>query len=162
MFAVTTTKARYAARAVVLALGRRGTPRKLGIPGEELSKVMYSLLDAEAYTGERILVVGGGDSAVEAAMGLAHQKGNRVVLSYRKERLHPAQGPERRKLREAMKKRQVEVLFDSSPVESGQMESCSRWGGEGRSPMTTSGSLPGEPRPTRSWRGSGSSWAGRT
>ena len=69
---------------VVLALGRRGTPRKLGVKGEELAKVMYSLLDAKAYEGKRILVVGGGDSAVEAAMGLAVQEGNEVVLSYRK------------------------------------------------------------------------------
>ena len=75
----------YRARTVILALGRRGTPRKLGIPGEDLPKVMYGLIEAEAYIGKRILVVGGGDSAVEAAMGLAYQKGNQVTLSYRQE-----------------------------------------------------------------------------
>ena len=80
---IETSKGRYRAREVILALGRRGTPRKLGVKGEELPKVMYSLIKAEAYTDERILVVGGGDSAVEAAMGLAHQRGNRVTLSYR-------------------------------------------------------------------------------
>jgi thioredoxin reductase len=68
---------------VILALGRRGTPRKLGVPGEELSKVMYQVRDAEEYRGKQILFVGGGDSAVEAAMGLAHQKGNKVTLVYR-------------------------------------------------------------------------------
>lgn len=73
------------ARSVVLALGRRGTPRKLGVPGEDLPKVAYSLLDAHSYQGRRILVVGGGDSAVEAALGLAEQPGNRVAISYRKE-----------------------------------------------------------------------------
>ena len=65
------------ARYVILALGRRGTPRKLGVPGEELPKVMYQLVDAASYEGRRILIVGGGDSAVEAAIGLARQRGNR-------------------------------------------------------------------------------------
>ena len=62
-------------------LGRRGTPNKLGVPGEELSKVSYSLLDAHSYSGRRILVVGGGDSAVEAALGLAEQPGNDIPLT---------------------------------------------------------------------------------
>lgn len=73
------------ARTVVLALGRRGTPRRLGVPGEEASKVSYSLLDAHSYQGRRVLVVGGGDSAIEAALGLAEQPGNTVAISYRKE-----------------------------------------------------------------------------
>ena len=68
---------------MVLALGRAGTPRKLGVPGEELPKVMYRLIEADHYINKKILVVGGGDSAVEAAMGLANQKGNIVTLSYR-------------------------------------------------------------------------------
>src|SRR5882762_8267389 len=84
-FTVHTSKGRYRAWTVILALGRRGTPRKLGVKGEDLPKVMYSLIETEAYTGAKILVVGGGDSAVEAAMGLAHQKGNQVTLSYRRE-----------------------------------------------------------------------------
>jgi thioredoxin reductase len=82
-FSIETTKGRYRAWTVVLALGRCGTPRKLGVPGEGLPKVMYGLIEAEAYTDAKILVVGGGDSAVEAAMGLAHQRGKRVTLSYR-------------------------------------------------------------------------------
>jgi thioredoxin reductase/Pyruvate/2-oxoacid:ferredoxin oxidoreductase delta subunit len=73
-----------ATRCVLLALGRRGTPRKLGVPGEEQEKVLYQLMDAATYTGLRCLVVGGGDSAVEAALGLAAQPGNEVTLSYRK------------------------------------------------------------------------------
>lgn len=75
------------ARFVLLALGRRGTPRKLGVPGEERSKVMYRLMDAESYKGQRVLVVGGGDSAVEAAIGLAQQSSNEVTLSYRRDKL---------------------------------------------------------------------------
>jgi thioredoxin reductase/Pyruvate/2-oxoacid:ferredoxin oxidoreductase delta subunit len=86
-FTVETTAGRWQARHVVLALGRRGSPRKLNVPGEELAKVSYKLIDAEAYKGRRVLVVGGGDSAVEAAMGLAHQPGCEVTLSYRKPEL---------------------------------------------------------------------------
>ncbi|MFN0008658.1 MAG: NAD(P)-binding domain-containing protein [Planctomycetota bacterium] len=83
-FLVDTNLGRFEARNVCLALGRRGTPRRLGVAGEELSKVVYSLIDAQSYSGRRILVVGGGDSAVEAALGLAEQSGNVVHLSYRK------------------------------------------------------------------------------
>ncbi|MFQ5654727.1 MAG: NAD(P)-binding domain-containing protein [Planctomycetota bacterium] len=71
-------------RKMVLTLGRRGTPRRLGVPGEEAHKVLYSLVDASSYRDRAILVVGGGDSAIEAATGLANQPGNRVTLSYRK------------------------------------------------------------------------------
>ncbi len=86
-FTVETSAGNWRARNVVLALGRRGTPRKLNVPGEDLAKVAYQLVDAEAYRGRRVLVVGGGDSAVEAAMGLAHQEGCTVTLSYRKAEL---------------------------------------------------------------------------
>lgn len=72
------------ARSVVIAVGRRGSPQKLGVPGEDLPHVAYSLLDAHGHQGERILVVGGGDSAIEAALALAEQPGNAVVLSYRR------------------------------------------------------------------------------
>src|SRR4029079_10392005 len=85
VFTVQTANNIYHAHAVVLALGRTGTPRKLGVKGEELPKVMYRLIEADHYVNKKILVVGGGDSAVEAAMGLANQSGNQVTLSYRKE-----------------------------------------------------------------------------
>jgi thioredoxin reductase/NAD-dependent dihydropyrimidine dehydrogenase PreA subunit len=116
-FTVTTGKGLYRARAVVLALGRRGTPRKLGIPGEELPKVMYSLLDAEAYTGARILVVGGGDSAVEAALGLAHQSGNRVTLSYRRDTFSRLKARNETRLNECVRSGKVELLMSSQPIE---------------------------------------------
>ncbi len=86
-FTVETTAGNWRARHVVLALGRRGSPRRLNVPGEDLGKVAFQLIDAEAYKGRRVLVVGGGDSAVEAAMGLAHQDGCQVTLSYRKPEL---------------------------------------------------------------------------
>jgi thioredoxin reductase/Pyruvate/2-oxoacid:ferredoxin oxidoreductase delta subunit len=86
-FTVETSAGSWRARHVVLALGRRGSPRRLNVPGEDLAKVAYKLIDAEAYKGRRVLVVGGGDSAVEAAMGLAHQPDCEVTLSYRKPEL---------------------------------------------------------------------------
>lgn len=86
-FTVETTAGDFRGRHVVLALGRRGTPRRLNVPGEDAAKVAYKLIDAEAYARRRVLVVGGGDSAVEAALGLAHQQECRVTLSYRKPEL---------------------------------------------------------------------------
>ncbi len=85
-FVADTSRGPIAARRVLLALGRRGTPRKLGVPGEEQEKVLYSLVDAATYRGERIHVVGGGDSAAEAAVALAERGTNVVTLSYRRER----------------------------------------------------------------------------
>ncbi len=73
----------WRARRVVLAIGRRGVPRKLGVPGEASPHVAYGLAEPEAYAGRRVLVVGGGDSAVEAAMMLGDQPGTEVHLSYR-------------------------------------------------------------------------------
>jgi thioredoxin reductase/NAD-dependent dihydropyrimidine dehydrogenase PreA subunit len=84
-FVVTTHRGTLRARSVLLAIGRRGTPRKLDVPGEEAAKVVYKLVDAEQYRGQRVLVVGGGDSALEAALALAEQPGTTVTLSYRSE-----------------------------------------------------------------------------
>ncbi len=84
LFRIRTLKAEYRSHTVVLAMGRAGTPRKLGVKGEDLPHVLYRLIEADHYTGKKILIVGGGDSAVEAAMGLAHQAGNTVTVSYRK------------------------------------------------------------------------------
>ena len=67
----------------MLAIGRRGSPRKLGIPGEMKEKVAYRLLEPETIFGKHIIVVGGGDSAVESALLLSDN--NHVILSYRNE-----------------------------------------------------------------------------
>ena len=117
IFAVATTKNQYRAHAVVLALGRGGTPRKLGVKGEELPKVMYRLIEADAYTNKKILVVGGGDSAVEVAMGLAYQKGNQVTLSYRQSTFNRIKERNTQRIEECIRKKKVQVLFESSPVE---------------------------------------------
>jgi len=84
-FRVATGKSTFDAHAVILGIGRRGSPRKLGVPGEDLPKVYYRLIEAETYADRRLLVVGGGDSAIEAAVALARQKGNTVTLSYRRD-----------------------------------------------------------------------------
>ncbi len=116
IFTVTTTKGTQRARAVVLAVGRRGTPRTLGVPGEELPKVLYDLIDAASYRGKRILIVGGGDSAVEAALGLAHQPGNRVTISYRRDAFVRLKARNETRIAEAMRRQQVSVIFNSQPV----------------------------------------------
>lgn len=82
-FVVQTSKHSYTTKNVLLAIGRRGTPRKLGVPGEEQAKVVYSLIDAEQYRRQHVLVVGGGDSAAEAALAIAAETGTTVTLSCR-------------------------------------------------------------------------------
>jgi len=101
-------------RFVVLALGRRGTPRKLGVPGEHLPKVMYRLVDAESYQHQRLLIVGGGDSAVEAAIGLARQRGNEVTLSYRREKLVRIKKKNEDRIASLLAKRRVHGLMPST------------------------------------------------
>lgn len=116
-FLLRTTGGEWRARSVILALGRRGMPRKLGVPGEELPKVMYRLLDAEGYRDQKILVVGGGDSAAEAAIGLARQPGNVVTLSYRREKLVRLKKKNQDALDALLASGRVKPLFSSQPVE---------------------------------------------
>ncbi|HTM40269.1 MAG TPA: NAD(P)-binding domain-containing protein [Terriglobales bacterium] len=117
IFWVATSKAQYRTRAVVLALGRTGTPRKLGVKGEELPKVMYRLIEADHYINKKILVVGGGDSAVEAAMGLAHQKGNEVTLSYRGDQFSRIKERNVQRLAECVRSGKVKVVLSSNVKE---------------------------------------------
>jgi thioredoxin reductase len=112
-FRVETTRGEVHARHVLLALGRRGTPRKLGVEGEDLEKVAYRLVDAGLYRDRRVLVVGGGDSAVEAALALAAQPGNRVTLSYRKESFFRVKPRNRDKLESAADGLRVTVMLGS-------------------------------------------------
>jgi len=116
-FTVASAHNQYRSRAVVLALGRAGDPRKLGVKGEELPKVMYRLIEADHYVNKNILVVGGGDSAVEAAMGLAQQVGNNVTLSYRQAQFSRIKDRNAKRIEENARSGKVKVLFNSSPVE---------------------------------------------
>jgi len=117
IFTVVTVTNQYRARAVILALGRAGEPRKLGVKGEDLPKVMYRLIEADHYINKKILVVGGGDSAVEAAMGLACQTGNQVTVSYRSESFSRIKERNAKRMEDFMRSGKLKVLFNSNPVE---------------------------------------------
>lgn len=113
-FRVRTTKGVYRSRAVLLAIGRRGTPRTLGVPGEEKPKVAYRLIDPEQYAGRAVLVVGGGDSALEAAASIAEVAGTRVTLSYRDAAFARAKPKNRARIEEAAARGRVSVLYQSN------------------------------------------------
>ena len=113
IFSVRTSVREYRTARVLLAIGRRGTPRKLGVPGEELSKVVYRLIDPEQYQGRRVLVVGGGDSALEAAASVAEQGAKAVTLSYRGEAFQRAKPRNRQRVEEARAGGLIEVLMNS-------------------------------------------------
>lgn len=101
-------------QAVLLALGRRGTPKKLNIPGEMSQNVSYRLLDAELIEGKKICIVGGGDSAVEAAMLLANK--NKVTLSYRGEKFNRLKSKNQELINSAMVAGLVDVLFNTQLI----------------------------------------------
>lgn len=113
-YIVTTPKARYKTKNVLLTIGRRGTPRKLGVPGEELPKVVYRLIDPEQYRGQNVLVVGGGDSALEAATSIAEQPGSHVTISYRSDAFSRAKEKNRQKVAEAEAEGTLTVLLKST------------------------------------------------
>ena len=112
-FLVKTSRGSYATRSVLLAIGRRGTPRKLGVPGEDLPKVVYRLIDPEQYAGQKVLVVGGGDSALEAAASIA-ESGGTVVLSYRGAEFDRAKAGNRERVRRVADAGQLRVLMSSN------------------------------------------------
>ncbi len=111
---VQTSRKSYRTRAVLLAIGRRGTPRKLGVPGEDLSKVVYRLTDPEQYSGKKVLVVGGGDSALEAATSIADEPGADVTLSYRSGGFSRAKEKNRQKLEAAAASGRIRVMLKSN------------------------------------------------
>lgn len=110
---VKTSKSTYQAQSVLLALGRRGTPRKLGVKGEEHQKVVYRLLDPDQYAGKRVIVVGGGDSALEAALAIADAPRTNVVLSYRSEAFSRVKVKNRRRIEEAASAGRIRVMLKS-------------------------------------------------
>ena len=117
IFTVKTNKNSYQSKYVVLALGRRGTPRKLGVRGEDKSKVFYKLMDAESYQNEHVLVVGGGDSAVEAAIGLAKQENNTITLSYRKHKFFRIKTKNEERVNELIAAGKIKTFFNSNVTE---------------------------------------------
>jgi len=123
---VKTSKATYHTANVLLAIGRQGTPRKLDVPGEDQAKVIYRLIDPEQFKNHHVLVVGGGDSALEAAITISEQPGTTVTLSYRSEafgRVKPKnrdrlqQAESQKKLRVELKSNVKEILTDTVKIE---------------------------------------------
>ncbi len=113
-FIVKTSKGEYQTRAVLLAIGRRGTPRKLGVPGEDLPKVVYRLIDPEQYRNQHVVVVGGGDSALEAAIAIAEQPGTTVTLSYRSDAFGRGKPKNRDRLKEMSERGKIDVRLKSN------------------------------------------------
>ncbi len=102
----------YTTKSVLLAIGRRGTPRKLKVPGEGLEKVAYRLLEPELIEGKNVIIAGGGDSAIEAALSLAEQ--NKVVLTYRGEAFQRIKVKNSDKINKAIVDQQIDVRFNSN------------------------------------------------
>jgi thioredoxin reductase/ferredoxin len=116
-YTITTNRATYEARAILLAIGRRGTPRQLGVPGEELPKVMYRLIDPAQYESQHVLVVGGGDRALEAATSIAAEPGTTVTLSYRSGAFSRAKQKNRDKVEAMSGDGRLNVLLNSNVKE---------------------------------------------
>ncbi len=115
-FLVKTNKCEHHTRAVLLTIGRRGTPRKLGVPGEEQSKVVYRLVDPEQYRNQHVLVVGGGDSALEAAASIAEEEGTFVTLSYRSAAFSRAKLKNRERVERAEQSGKLNQVLSSNVV----------------------------------------------
>jgi len=113
-FEVKTSSGTYRAANILLAIGRRGTPRKLEVEGEELSKVVYRLIDPEQYRGQHVLVVGGGDSAIEAATTIAEEPGTTVTLSYRSDAFSRVKPKNRQRLAALEEAGTLKVVLKSS------------------------------------------------
>jgi thioredoxin reductase/ferredoxin len=116
VFDIQTSTGPLRAQRVLLAMGRRGSPRKLGVPGEESAKVCYRLVDAEHYTGSRCLVVGGGDAAVEAAVALG-EAGATTHLSYRRDVFARIKPKNQKRLDEAVAAGTVTLMLGTTVSE---------------------------------------------
>ena len=111
---------RYRARRVMLAIGRRGTPRKLGVPGEASPHVIYNLLDPEQMRDRRVAVVGGGDSAIEAALSLVAAGASAVHLIHRRPTFDRARERNRVALHEAAAAGRLTLHLDTGVERIGE------------------------------------------
>lgn len=113
-FELKTSRGSYTTDKVLLAIGRRGTPRKLGVPGEDHPKVVYQLIDPDQYAGQKVLVVGGGDSALEAALAIADADGTEVSLSYRGDAFSRAKAKNRQRVDEYAAASRIQLYLSSN------------------------------------------------
>lgn len=116
-FEIITNHGKYTSSKVLLSIGRRGSPRKLGVPGENKEKVAYRLLEPELIKNQKVLVVGGGDSAIETALLLAEGGTNRVTLSYRSNSFNRLKPLNLQKIESATKQNSINVIYESNVVE---------------------------------------------
>jgi thioredoxin reductase/ferredoxin len=116
-FVVRTTAGPVQAKKVILATGRRGSPRKLDVPGEDGTHVAYSLVDPTEHAGKKVLVVGAGDSALEAAAQLVEEAGAEVTISYRGESFARAREANRKRVEALHARKGLQILFSSQVKE---------------------------------------------
>lgn len=121
-FKVETGNRTYSAKRILLAIGRRGTPRKLGVAGEKSSKVAYRLIEPEQYHGSNVLVIGGGDSAIEAAVAISEVDRTHVTLSYRGDALTRVKDANRQRFESAVADGRIRDLFKSRVLEIRERE----------------------------------------
>lgn len=115
IFSVETLKGEhFTTQTVLLAIGRRGSPRKLNVPGEDSEKVAYRLLEPDEISNKKILVVGGGDSAIESALLLADH--NNVTISYRSANFSRIKIKNAEKINNAIKSGLITVKFNSNII----------------------------------------------
>lgn len=113
-FIVKTNKAEYQTDKILLAIGRRGTPRKLGVTGEDLPKVVYNLIDPAQYINKKVMIVGGGDSALEAALAIADEEGSEVSISYRSDSFSRAKAKNRDRIDDYSNKGKIKLFMSSN------------------------------------------------
>lgn len=116
-FSVKTLAGTFTTNSVLLAIGRRGSPRKLGVPGEQSEKVAYRLIEPDLIHNQHVLIVGGGDSAIEAALSLLDDKTNKVTISYRGDSFARIKPKNFENVTKAEKNNQLEIIYGSQVLE---------------------------------------------
>lgn len=112
-FVVSASGRDYVCDKIILALGTRGNPRRLDVPGENSPKVFYALADAEEFAGSRVAIVGAGDSAIESALALLNQR-CRITLIVRGDGFPKAKGRNRERIMAAIEQGHVQAFFESA------------------------------------------------
>jgi thioredoxin reductase (NADPH) len=120
MWSIRSDRGVHHAANVILALGGRGSPQKLGVSGEEHPNVAYRLLEPAEFSGQRVLVVGGGNSAVESALALADSGGcASVSISYRRAEFARCRAENRRRIEQAIQSGAVRALLPTQVAQIG-------------------------------------------